>query len=165
MLVEPEQIVAVPEIEPGVAGIEFTVMVCDDEADVPHAFEALIETLPPVALAVVLIEFVLLDPIHPEGRIQLYSVAPLTAVTEYVLAVPEQMEEFPDKVPGVFGGEELTVTALSDAEDVPQLLVAVTEIFPLIPLDVKLILFVELVPDQPIGNVQLKVTPAMAGTE
>jgi hypothetical protein len=44
----PEQTVDVPVIIPGVAGTWFSVMACELEADVPHEFVAVTDTLPAV---------------------------------------------------------------------------------------------------------------------
>jgi hypothetical protein len=70
VLEEPGQIVAGPEIVPGVAGIELTVTanVCAGEA--PHTLSAVTVMFPLVALAVVVIEFVVEVPLQPEGIVQ-----------------------------------------------------------------------------------------------
>ena len=60
---------------------------------------------------------------------------------------------FPLIIPGV-PGTELTVTDKFCAEDVPQKLLAETEIFPLVPLAVVEIVFEEEEPVHPLGNVQ-----------
>ena len=70
VLEEPEQMVAVPLIAPGVAGGVFTAMACDDAALVPHEFVAVTVTLPLVALAVVLMLLVVDVPVHPLGNVQ-----------------------------------------------------------------------------------------------
>jgi hypothetical protein len=44
----PEQAVGVPVIIPGVAGTAFSVIACELEADVPHVFVAVTDTLPAV---------------------------------------------------------------------------------------------------------------------
>ncbi len=44
----PEHTVAVPVIIPGVAGTWFSVIACELEADVPHEFVAVTDTLPAV---------------------------------------------------------------------------------------------------------------------
>jgi hypothetical protein len=44
----PEHTVEVPVIIPGVAGTAFSVIACELEADVPHVFVAVTETLPAV---------------------------------------------------------------------------------------------------------------------
>ena len=59
---------------------------------------------------------------------------------------------------------EVTLTVL--AEDDPQLLFAVTLIFPLLAPAVSVILFVVELPDHPAGNVQMyEDDPTTAGTE
>ena len=59
-----------PEIEPGVAGLVFTVManVCAD--DEPQALFAITVMLPAVEEAVVLIELVVDVPVQPLGMVQ-----------------------------------------------------------------------------------------------
>ena len=66
----PEQMVTVPLIAPGVAGIEFTVMASDEAALVPHPFVADTVMLPLVVLAVVLMLLVVDVPVHPPGNVQ-----------------------------------------------------------------------------------------------
>ena len=67
-----------PLTEPGVAGIELTVIakVCD--ADEPQALLAETEIVPPDAFDVEEIVFVDDEPDQPTGNAQLYEVAPLT---------------------------------------------------------------------------------------
>jgi hypothetical protein len=67
---EPEQIVVVPEIAPGVVGVVFTVITLDEEPEVPHAFEAVTLMLPLVPLAVVVMELVVDVPVQPPGLVQ-----------------------------------------------------------------------------------------------
>ena len=64
-----EQIVAVPLMEPGVAGAVFTTMACDEAAEVPQALVAVTEILPAVALAVAVIELVVDVPVQPLGNV------------------------------------------------------------------------------------------------
>ena len=65
----PEQIVDVPLIEPGVAGIVFTTIACDEAVDVPHPLLAVTVTLPAVAFATVVIELVVDVPVQPLGNV------------------------------------------------------------------------------------------------
>ena len=62
--------VAVPLIDPGVAGGVFTVMASDDAALVPHPLVAVTVMLPLVVLAVVLMLLVVDVPVHPPGNVQ-----------------------------------------------------------------------------------------------
>jgi hypothetical protein len=48
----------------------------------PHELFALTEMVPPVLPAVTVIAVVEEVPVHPEGKVQLYEVAPLTAAIE-----------------------------------------------------------------------------------
>lgn len=59
----------VPLIAPAIAGIVFTVMACDDAADVPHALVAVTVMLPAVELAVAVIELVVDVPVQPLGNV------------------------------------------------------------------------------------------------
>ena len=127
---------------------------CAEADEVPHVFTAVTEMLPLVALAVVLIEFVVEVPVHPVGNVQLKEVAPLTGVTLYVLVDPEQIVVVPLIVPGV-AGMVITDTSCDEADEVPHVFTAVTEMLPLVVLAVVLIEFVVEVPTHPAGNVQL----------
>ena len=72
----------VPEILPGVEGTVFTVAANVDAALLPQAFAAVTVMFPLVALAVVLMELVVEEPLQPEGNVQVYEVAPETAAME-----------------------------------------------------------------------------------
>ena len=62
--------VVVPLMGPGVTGVAVsTVIVCDEAADVPQALPAVTVMLPLVELAVVIIELVDDDPVHPLGNV------------------------------------------------------------------------------------------------
>ena len=66
----PEQMVAVPPIAPGVAGVAvLTVMACDDADDVPQPLLAVTVILPAVELAVAVIEVVVDVPVQPLGNV------------------------------------------------------------------------------------------------
>ena len=66
----PEQIVVVPLMEPGVAGVAIcTVMACEEAADVPHTLLAAMVRLPLVTLAVAVIELVVDVPVQPLGNV------------------------------------------------------------------------------------------------
>jgi hypothetical protein len=75
--------------------------VCGD--DEPHALFAVTVISPLAVLAVALIEFDEEVPVHPDGNVHVYVVAPLTGDTEYVLTEDEQIVVFPEIVPGVEG--------------------------------------------------------------
>jgi hypothetical protein len=74
--------VAVPEIVPGVAGIVFTVIAKLAAEEFPQALFAVTVMFPLVELAVVFIELVVEVPLQPPGNVQVYDVAPATAVIE-----------------------------------------------------------------------------------
>ena len=161
----PIHILANPEIVPGVAGIVFTVIAKVTAAEFPQVLFAVTVMFPLVALAVALILFVVDVPVQPPGNVQVYEVAPATAVIEYVFVVPEQMVAVPEIVPGV-AGIVFTTTAKVCAVEFPHVLFAVTVIFPLVALAVALMLFVVDVPVQPPGNVHVyDVAPATAAIE
>ena len=150
----PSQIVVVPEIVPGTAGIVFTVTtkVCTDEE--PQALFAFTEIVPLVGSAVVEIELVVEVPLQPDGSVHVYELAEGSFVTEYILLLPEQIVVDPKMIPGVAGGV-FTVTAKVCAEEDPQELFAMTEI---VPLEASAVVEIELVvevPLQPPGKVQV----------
>ena len=72
----------------------------------------------------------------------------------YVFELPEQIIVLPLMVPGA-AGAELTVTATDCAADVPQVLLAATETFPLVVLAVAVTELVVEEPVQPLGRVQV----------
>jgi hypothetical protein len=110
VFIVPLQMVAVPEIVPGVAGIVFTITANVCAGELPQVLFAVTVIFPLVELVVVLIEFVVEVPVHPPGKVQVYDVAPATAVTLYVFDDPEQTDIFPEILPGI-AGVVLTVTA------------------------------------------------------
>ena len=65
----PEQTVALPVMDPGVVGTPVIVTANACAADVPHALVAVTEILPPVALAVVVIDVVVDVPVQPPGNV------------------------------------------------------------------------------------------------
>ncbi len=68
-----------PPIDPGCAGVVDTVTLCVLPALVPHELLAVTETLPPDEPAVALIDVKVGVPLHPEGKLHVYEVAPDTA--------------------------------------------------------------------------------------
>ncbi len=67
-----------PPIDPGCAGVVDTVTLCVLARLVPHVLPAVTEMVPPVEPAVALIDTVVELPLHPEGKVQVYVVAPGT---------------------------------------------------------------------------------------
>ena len=68
----------------GACGVGGTDKLNVREALVPHVLVAVTEIVPPVAPAVVIIDVEVELPVHPDGNVQLYVVAPVTAVILYV---------------------------------------------------------------------------------
>jgi hypothetical protein len=97
-------------MDPGVEGMLFTVIAKVCAVLEPQVLFAITVIFPLVALAVVAILFDELVPVQPDGNVQVYEVAPLTADIEYVLLLPEQIFVGPDIVPGC-KGVVFTVTA------------------------------------------------------
>ena len=137
-----------------IVGNEFTVIANEEDDDVPQLLLAVTVIFPLVAIAVVEIELVVDVPLQPDGKIQVYEVAPGTAVTEYVFDDPEQMVEVPEIVPGALGAA-FTVIGNVAADELPHVLFAVTVIFPLEELAVVEIELVVEAPLQPDGKVQV----------
>ena len=99
-------------IVPGVAGVELTVIACEEAEDVPHVFEAVTDTFPDVEPNVI-VALVVPCPavtVAPAGTVHVYEVAPGTAVIEYTFPVdPEQTVVVPTIAPGVAGVEEIVI--------------------------------------------------------
>ena len=68
-----------PEIAPGWEGIAVTDTLNVLDVEVPQELFAVTDIVPPLAPAVAVIEVVVDDPLHPEGNVQVYDVAPDTA--------------------------------------------------------------------------------------
>ena len=95
---------------PGVFGTVFTDIAKVCAADDPQALSAVTVIFPLKVLAVVLMEFVDEIPVHPEGKVQVYEVAPFTAVTLNVFELAAQILVFPVMLLGIVGAV-FTVTA------------------------------------------------------
>lgn len=65
----PEQMVAVPVMTPGAAGVVFTTIASVAAAELPQALLAVTVMLPPVELAVAVIELVVDVPVQPLGNV------------------------------------------------------------------------------------------------
>jgi hypothetical protein len=120
----------------------------------PHALLAVTDTLPPLVPAVALIEFVVELPVQPEGNVQVYVVAPGTAVVEYVLVLFVHTEALPVIEPGCAGIDEV-VTTKTCAMELPQVLFATTLILPPVAPAVVVIELVLEVPVHPEGKVHV----------
>ena len=150
---------------PGVAGVEPELTVSVWAVELPHGLLAITETVPPLAPAVALILNVVEVPLQPFGSVQVYEVAPLTALTENVSKLPAQSVPDGVIVPGVAGPEPLLTVSVC-AVELPQPMLAVTETVPPFAPVVALILNVVEVPLQPFGRVQVyEVAPFTALTE
>ena len=77
-MVEPSQTLALPLIVPGWAGTVVTVTPSVRSLLVPQELLAVTVMSPPVASAVALIDVVVELPVHPDGKVQVYEVAPGT---------------------------------------------------------------------------------------
>lgn len=66
----PAQIEAAPLMAPGVGGIIFITMACEEAAEVPQPLLAVTVMLPAVELAVAVIELVVDVPVQPPGKVQ-----------------------------------------------------------------------------------------------
>ena len=86
-----------------IAGERFTVTLLVCTGPVPQIFTAATVILPLFALAVALITFVVEAPVHAEGKLQVYAVAPATAAILYVFVAFWQMVFVPLMAPGVTG--------------------------------------------------------------
>ena len=69
-------------IFPGVAGMAFVLTVSVRVVPLPQLLFAFTEIIPPEVPAVAFIELVVELPVHPEGNVQVYDVAPDTEDTE-----------------------------------------------------------------------------------
>jgi hypothetical protein len=94
------QIALLPEMVAGVTGMGVTFTVIVLAVPGPHALFAATDIDPLDAPAVVEIKLVVEVPLHPEGSVQVYEVAPLTRGTEYVFTVPWQIVVLPVIAPG-----------------------------------------------------------------
>ena len=143
-----------PLIAPGCAGKATTDTTSACAVLVPHILPAVTETVPPagptVAVMVVPVEL----PDQPDGKDQVYEVAPFTGDMLYACVVPWQGAASPVIEPG-WDGIAITVTASVCAVLLPHELFAVTEIVPPVePIVAVMVVPVEL-PDQPEGNTQV----------
>jgi hypothetical protein len=143
-----------PVIVPGVAGIVFTVIANDFTADEPQSLFAVTVIFPDKVLAVVIIEFVIEDPVHPEGKVHVYDVAPFTGAMLYSLIPDAQMFVSPLILSEIVGAE-FTVTDNICTADKPQSFLAETVMFPLVLFAVAVIEFMVDEPVQPTGNVHI----------
>jgi hypothetical protein len=109
------QTAVLPLIVPGCAGTEVVVTASVCAVLLPQVFDAVTETFPLVEPVVTVMEFVVEVPVHPEGNVHAYAVAPDTAAMEYVCAVPEHTAALPLIVPGCAGTEQLPVQFVKHA--------------------------------------------------
>ena len=102
-----------------------------------------------------LIEVLVEDPVQPDGKVQVYEVAPLTEDMLNVFELPEQIVVLPVIAPGCVGADVVTVTDRVWALLEPQELFAMTCMFPDVAPGITTIELVVEVPVQPEGNVQV----------
>ena len=92
---------------------------------VAQAFEALTLKVPPVLPAVAVMALPADEPLHPEGKVHTYDVAPATGATVYTALLPAHTAEGPLMLPGCTGvlltvitsGAETAVAGEAQASD------------------------------------------------
>jgi hypothetical protein len=151
----PVQTVELPVIVTGCEGILVIVMARVRALLVPQLLFAVIEIFPLAVPVMAVIEYVPDVPDHPEGNVQVYPVAPGTAVTEKVCETPPHKEELPEITPGCAGAGLCTVTARLWFELEPQLLFDLTVIVPPVDPGVTGIEFAVEAPVHPEGRVHI----------
>lgn len=142
-----------PEITPGSAGTfpTETPRVCTEED--PQVLLADTVILPPEVPAIAVILLLVEVPVQPDGKTQVYDVAPDTSGTEYTLDELPQIALFPVIGAGACGARVITLKV--DTVEVPQVLLADTFMSPpLGPAFTEILVEFEL-PVQPPGKVQL----------
>ena len=125
-------------------------------ADCPQTFcpRTVMVPLPPIVAAVAEMLCVVEPPLHPEGNDQTYPVAFALPAVLYTFVVPAHTGVGP-LMPEGASGNGVTVTASVRAMDVPQALVAVTEMVPDVAPGVAMMVLLVLLPVHPEGNTQL----------
>ena len=98
---------AFPEIFAGWLGAPVTLIFKERVDEGPQSLFATTVTFPPEELEAVVIEVVVELPLHPEGNVQVYDVAPATELMEYVFELLAQMDELPLIGGGWDGGVQL----------------------------------------------------------
>jgi hypothetical protein len=112
------------------------------------------DRFPLVAPTIALIDVEAEVPVHPEGKVHIYEVAPVTAEILYVCEKPWHTAELPDIEPGC-AGVEATVTLNIRAVLIAQTLFAETEILPPEAPAVVVIEVVVELPVHPEGRVHI----------
>jgi hypothetical protein len=147
----------VPVMVPGIAGVPgFTVTAMLPGELAPQLLSAVTVIFPfcPAAPVVTVIEVVPAPPVmdHPEGTVQVYVIALVTAAMLYICPVnPGHCAAVPVIAPGVAGTPGFTVTAKLAGELIPQPLPAVTVIFPFCPA-APVVTVIEVVPAPPVTD-------------
>lgn len=114
----------------GCTGGEVTVTANVLEAEAPQLLFAVAVTFPLVADRVVVSVLVEEVPVHPDGVVQVYDVAPVTGAMLYVWLMPLHTLALPAMAPGT-AGIPIGVTASVCVIPEPQAFTAVTVTFPL----------------------------------
>ena len=133
---------------PALAGI--TAIVLERNGLLKQLLFALTFIFPPTDPAVALILDVVELPLQPDGIVQVYVVAPGSAVILYMCVEPSPTVDGPEIADGWFNSGS-TSTALYRLTLTPQLLSAVTHNAPVNPAEVEIDVDVEF-PLQPAGN-------------
>jgi hypothetical protein len=121
----------------------------------PQPLTGVTVILPEADDAVTVILLVKLVPVQPDGKLQIYDVAPDTGVSEQVVVLPTQGCVVPQLIEPATDGTSLTVITELWEELFPQPLLAVTMIVPPVGPAVAFMLLVMLVPPHPDGSVQV----------
>ena len=147
----PAQAEPLAEIVPGCESVVEVVTASVRAVLFPQEFTATTDTLPDVVPTVVLIELLVEDPVHPDGNVHMYDVAPLTALTEYVTPTPWHTLVLPVMAPGCEGNVETETVRLRFGPSA-QKFMALTETSPDVAPGVTVIDVVDDDPVQPEGN-------------
>ena len=99
----PWHTAVVPVIAPGWAGVASTDTLNVRGVPEPQELFAVTEIVPPFAPGVAVIDVEAELPLHPDGKVHVYDVAPFTAVILYVCEVPWHTVVVPVIAPGCSG--------------------------------------------------------------
>ena len=85
---------------PGCPGISDTVVFSVLAIPEPHILLGITDIVPPAAPGVADIEVVVELPLHPDGNIQVYEVAPVTSEMLKICGIPSHTTVLPEITPG-----------------------------------------------------------------
>ena len=136
-------------------GMSVTEIVSELPDPFPQTLTGVTVMLPPDVPDVADMTLVELVPVHPEGKLQMYDVAPAIGAIEHVIVAPTQGCTLLHAITPAALGISLTVTPKVLTEPVPQPLYAATLISPAFAPTTTEIEFVVLDPVHPEGKVQV----------